>query len=982
MSLRRLLAGHGLAAVEVVQPGRLIARSGLRFKNFLPTLCRRGVEFCDWEMYEHQRLGLKALLYGSNLLLSAETGGGKTEVWIGYALEMIARGEDFKALAVYPTKALTSDQEERIYRYARQAGLDVVMEQRGKIRLVRGDVLRYDGDVSKYIKDYMVKNAKIVLTNPEVLHLAVYRGHRLEAFLRQTRLVVLDEFDFYGSSKASLLLRLVGLLAKKYGTRPQLVVMSATLSGSGHVAKILDAKTVEGVAYRPENHMHFVLGDKLFGEICRKFGTECGGLEEARQLVRECFKARSCVTSLYAAYRGLYDVLPQALADVIKAGAPHSGATLIFAGTINEVEKLSRALAALGVECPTHHHLVPRGRRHEIEKMLREGSLRCVMTVKTLMQGIDIGQITRVVHVGLPPDVKSFIQREGRKGRREEISTTESIVFLTSPSELRIAADFSKWVEGGPEALVYTPHNELLTLHDVCSEMLRDPAKAQQRYAAFIQRLGLTQRDCQRLRFYNPTERGQIGVVVAPENAVLEDRIPWRDYVEYLQPGSLDPSTEAIVLRLIKSGEDWYLCEVGSDALKELWDVPFTCRDSPVRIPGWLKEAVHKYRDFCRRLPSDEERERSCNLQEFAEDVGRGKVWSKVVTDLLFGQGGFVRGKVVPQALYWYVESRRLHPVKIGDEVMYSYIVEKIKVYEPKKPHGYELFTYAYAVELDPNDLAWVDRAMLFLLAVLRKRFRIDTDLVRYCPSWGNLLKVWETEPVGLLKELREMRGIEVGGQTLTCETLKRAVEEEELDEYMKMLIEKEEPEALHGVSVEELRRAAARFVYYLCDAVPAKIKDAEISVPKAPPNIVAVDQFGDGFYVHDTEKSTEHSTAREALQEAVRRAADRFAEAVVYFGEDKKLHEARLPPWFNRNAVINLPKELEKYVEGPLSLTSIRREIFGKTDLLELELAINQKIQNLQEAKTSEEYRKLLRVRFETITWLYNLHRRLTSAP
>jgi len=64
---------------------------------------------------------------------------------------------------------------------------------------------------------------------------------------------------------------------------------------------------------------------------------------------------------------------------------------------------------------------------------------------------------------------------------------------------------------------------------------------------------------------------------------------------------------------------------------------------------------------------------------------------------------------------------------------------------------------------------------------------------------------------------------------------------------------------------------------------------------------------------IHDAEKSTEHPTAGEALQEAVRRAADRFAEAVVYFGEDKKLHEARLPPWFNRNAVINLPKELEK---------------------------------------------------------------------
>jgi len=167
-------------------------------------------------------------------------------------------------------------------------------------------------------------------------------------------------------------------------------------------------------------------------------------------------------------------------------------------------------------------------------------------------------------------------------------------------------------------------------------------------------------------------------------------------------------------------------------------------------------------------------------------------------------------------------------------------------------------------------------------------------------------------------------------------------------------------------------RRAASRFGHLY---VPAKIK---IPIPKTPPNIVAVDQFGGAFYVHDAEKSTEHATAAEALQEAVRRAADKFAEAVVYFGEDEKLQEARLPPWISRNAVINLAKELEKYAEGPLSLASIRREVFGRTDLLELELAINQK--PLSRPGAGGEHRKLLRMRFETIAWLYNLYRRLAS--
>jgi hypothetical protein len=141
---------------------------------------------------------------------------------------------------------------------------------------------------------------------------------------------------------------------------------------------------------------------------------------------------------------------------------------------------------------------------------------------------------------------------------------------------------------------------------------------------------------------------------------------------------------------------------------------------------------------------------------------------------------------------------------------------------------------------------------------------------------------------------------------------------------------------------------------------ISAKIK---VSVPKALPNIVAVDQFGGVFYVHDVEKSTEHTTA--ALQEAVRRAAERLAEAVVYFGEEEKLQEAKLPPWVNRGAVVNLAKELEEYVEGPPSPAVMRR---GMTDLLELELAAG---------RTGEERRRLLRMRFETIGWLYSLYKK-----
>jgi hypothetical protein len=59
--------------------------------------------------------------------------------------------------------------------------------------------------------------------------------------------------------------------------------------------------------------------------------------------------------------------------------------------------------------------------------------------------------------------------------------------------------------------------------------------------------------------------------------------------------------------------------------------------------------------------------------------------------------------------------------------------------------------------------------------------------------------------------------------------------------------------------------------------------------------------------------------------------------------------------------------------------LDEVRRGAPRRQDL-EPELAVNQKSQNLPEVKTGEEYHKLLRIRFETIAWLYNLYKRFTS--
>ncbi len=126
-----------------------------------------------------------------------------------------------RALYLFPTKALTQDQF---------SALQLLLE-----KVEAGPALAiYDGDTPARNRPAIRTNARLLLTNPDMLHLGILPHHTDWAkFFRHLRCVVLDEAHVYrgvfGSHLANVLRRL-RRLARFYGTELQFFLASATLA--------------------------------------------------------------------------------------------------------------------------------------------------------------------------------------------------------------------------------------------------------------------------------------------------------------------------------------------------------------------------------------------------------------------------------------------------------------------------------------------------------------------------------------------------------------------------------------------------------------------------------------------------------------------------------------------------------------------------------------------------------------------------------
>jgi DEAD/DEAH box helicase domain-containing protein len=387
------------------------------------------------ELYSHQAATADLVRQGKNVVVVTPTASGKTLCYNLPVLNAVLENPDTRALYLFPTKALAQDQLAELHDLSKR--LDDCF-----------GVFTYDGDTPNDARKAIRQRGHVVLSNPDMLHAGILPHHtKWTRLFENLRYVVLDELHSYrgvfGSHLANVLRRLKRV-ARFYGSNPLFICCSATIANPGELAFQLIESEVEVVE---ENGAP--AGEKLFlfynpPMVNRNLGIRRSYITETTRVAKELL-ARRLQTIVFANSRLHTEVL---LTYLQQANPPRPGQPEPVRGY-------------RGGYLP--------GERREIERGLREGRIRGVVTTNALELGIDIGSLDACVMAGYAGSIASTWQRAGRAGRR---SGTSCAVFVASSSPLDqyIVQHPDYFFGSTPEHAHIQPDNlEILVNHLKCA---------------------------------------------------------------------------------------------------------------------------------------------------------------------------------------------------------------------------------------------------------------------------------------------------------------------------------------------------------------------------------------------------------------------------------------------------------------------------------------------------------------------------------
>jgi DEAD/DEAH box helicase domain-containing protein len=286
-----------------------------------------------------------------------------------------------------------------------------------------------DGDTPMESRNQIRDEARIIFTNPDMLHITILpQEESWRVFLKNLKFVVVDELHVYnglfGSHVAMIMRRLRRVCAALGNRHIKFISCSATVANpEEHMRTIfgIDQVKLVDIDGSPSGRKEFICWNTPFKDPQDPTSGRGNSLAEAAKLFCQLI-LRGVRVIAFARVRQSCETLISEVKNELN--------------NLQRPEVINRVMSYRGGYTPQD--------RRQIEKEMFEGKLMGIVATTALELGVDIGSLDAVITVGFPYTIANLRQQSGRAGRRNKDSVSILLgdsfptdqYYMSNPDEL------------------------------------------------------------------------------------------------------------------------------------------------------------------------------------------------------------------------------------------------------------------------------------------------------------------------------------------------------------------------------------------------------------------------------------------------------------------------------------------------------------------------------------------------------------------
>lgn len=431
-----------------------------------------------------QEQGWKPISAGEHTLIVAPTGSGKTLAAFLWCINHIVeeniahsylpstvslrpkknftKSKGVRVLYISPLKALNNDIHrnleiplEGIVKEAREQNI-IFPALRSAVRT---------GDTTQAQRAAIIRNPPdILITTPESLYLMLL-SEKTRAIFSTIRYVIVDEIHSLSNNKRGVHLsltleRLEEVVRHSQHTPEKSFVrigLSATQKPLEEVAKFLGGMnshngifmprkvTIIDAGYRKTLDLQVLCPAQSFTDL--PFGSVWN--EIYPHILSLIAKHRT--TLIFVNSRRLAEQLAGRLNEILNGEEHTFNNYAVPFGSYQKNLQHPSIVAAETLKIFAYHGSMSRNVREQLEKELKAGTLRCLISTSALELGIDIGSVDLVIQIQSPKGIARGLQRVGRSGHLVHSISKGRIIVTHSEDALESAVTAKEMLEGNIE---------------------------------------------------------------------------------------------------------------------------------------------------------------------------------------------------------------------------------------------------------------------------------------------------------------------------------------------------------------------------------------------------------------------------------------------------------------------------------------------------------------------------------------------------